>query len=59
MSDAYVNLTLEKAEGIATVTINRPAAYEADLFAFSFATADQKEGMAAFLEKRPARFRDA
>lgn len=26
--------------------------YEADLFALSFATADQKEGMSAFLEKR-------
>jgi enoyl-CoA hydratase len=30
--------------------------YEADLFALCFATADQKEGMAAFLEKRPAHF---
>jgi enoyl-CoA hydratase len=32
--------------------------YEADLFGLSFATADQKEGMAAFLEKRPAKFID-
>ena len=39
--------------------LQRAASYEADLFAFSFATADQKEGMAAFLEKRPAQFRDA
>jgi enoyl-CoA hydratase len=30
--------------------------YEADQFALCFATADQKEGMAAFLEKRPAHF---
>jgi enoyl-CoA hydratase len=30
--------------------------YEADQFALCFATADQKEGMAAFLEKRPAQF---
>ncbi len=30
--------------------------YEADQFALCFATADQKEGMGAFLEKRPARF---
>jgi len=30
--------------------------YEADQFALCFATADQKEGMAAFLEKRPASF---
>jgi len=30
--------------------------YEADQFALCFATADQKEGMGAFLEKRPAHF---
>ncbi|TYO98601.1 short chain enoyl-CoA hydratase [Geothermobacter ehrlichii] len=29
---------------------------EADLFGLCFATADQKEGMQAFLEKRPAKF---
>jgi enoyl-CoA hydratase len=29
---------------------------EAELFALCFATADQKEGMKAFLEKRPAKF---
>lgn len=29
-------------------------AYEAELFGLCFATEDQKEGMAAFLEKRPA-----
>jgi enoyl-CoA hydratase len=29
---------------------------EADLFARAFATEDQKEGMQAFIEKRPARF---
>ena len=33
-------------------------AYEAELFGYSFSTADQKEGMGAFLEKRPAVFRD-
>jgi enoyl-CoA hydratase len=32
-------------------------ARELDLFALAFATEDQKEGMAAFLEKREARFR--
>ena len=31
-------------------------AVENELFAMCFATADQKEGMGAFLEKRPARF---
>lgn len=32
--------------------------FEADLFALSFSTADQKEGMAAFLEKRKPVFTD-
>jgi enoyl-CoA hydratase len=34
----------------------RACAYEVDQFALSFTSADQKEGMDAFLEKRPARF---
>jgi enoyl-CoA hydratase len=38
--------------------ISRACAYEAELFGYSFSTADQKEGMGAFLEKRPAAFRD-
>ncbi len=33
-------------------------AYEADLFGLCFSTHDQKEGMSAFLEKRPAQFKD-
>jgi enoyl-CoA hydratase len=36
----------------------RAARFEADLFALCFATADQKEGMRAFLEKRAPIFRD-
>jgi enoyl-CoA hydratase len=38
--------------------LNLPAGndYEAELFALLFATADQKEGMRAFLGKRPAKF---
>lgn len=36
--------------------LDRACAYEADLFGLCFATADQKEGMQAFLEKRPAKF---
>lgn len=32
--------------------LQRACSYEADLFALSFATADQQEGMTAFLEKR-------
>ena len=33
-------------------------AVENELFAMYFATADQKEGMGAFLEKRPVSFRN-
>jgi len=33
-------------------------AYEAELFGLCFATEDQKEGMSAFLEKRPATWKD-
>jgi len=36
--------------------LTRACAHEADLFGLCFATADQKEGMLAFLEKRPAQF---
>ncbi len=38
--------------------MNRAFAYEADLFGLCFATADQKEGMRAFLEKRQPNWRD-
>jgi enoyl-CoA hydratase len=31
-------------------------AYEANIFGLCFATEDQKEGMSAFIEKRPASF---
>jgi enoyl-CoA hydratase len=36
--------------------LKRACSYEVDLFALSFATADQQEGMTAFLEKRPPVF---
>jgi len=36
--------------------LTRACAYEVDQFALSFTSADQKEGMDAFLEKRPAKF---
>jgi enoyl-CoA hydratase len=37
-------------------TLGDGLSLEAELFSQSFATADQKEGMQAFIEKRPARF---
>ncbi len=40
------------------VDIDDGIAVENELFAMCFATDDQKEGMTAFLEKRPASFRD-
>lgn len=38
--------------------LDRALEYETDLFGLMFSTEDQKEGMAAFLEKRPAQFQD-
>lgn len=57
---AKARLTL----GLAKEAVNQGArsgltvglAYEAELFSLAFATADQKEGVAAFLEKRVPRF---
>lgn len=40
----------------ADVDLTTAMAHEAQLFGLCFATRDQKEGMAAFLEKRPAKF---
>jgi enoyl-CoA hydratase len=40
------------------MSLDKGCAYEADLFARSFSTGDQQEGMAAFLAKRPPLFRD-
>lgn len=37
-------------------TIGQGLSLEAELFSKAFGTADQKEGMAAFIEKRPAQF---
>lgn len=50
LTKAAVNQGLEMDTG-------RAMAYEAEVFALAFATADQREGMTAFLEKRPADFK--
>lgn len=42
-------------EGL-NMDVERGLQYETELFALSFSTEDQKEGMQAFLEKRPANF---
>ena len=42
-------------EGLQT-DINRGMTIEADAFGLCFATADQREGMGAFIEKRKANF---
>ena len=39
--------------------IDRAGHYEASLFGLCFASAEQKEGMRAFKEKRPAEWKDA
>ena len=51
-----VRLAKEALHNGLEMDLGRACAYEADLFGFCFSTADQKEGMRAFLEKRPARF---
>lgn len=49
-----VRLIKEAVENGLEMDASRAYAYEADLFGLCFATEDQKEGMAAFLEKRKA-----
>ena len=51
-SQVAVKLIKEAVDNGMEMDIGRAYAYEADLFGLCFATEDQKEGMAAFLEKR-------
>lgn len=53
-----VGLCKEAVNNGLNMELTKACACEAELFAHSFSTADQKEGMSAFLEKRPAVFRD-
>ena len=52
-----VRYAKESVDAGLEMDIDRAARFEADLFGLCFATADQKEGMLAFLEKRPAQFK--
>jgi enoyl-CoA hydratase len=53
-----VRLCKEAVNNGMEMDLHRACAYEADLFAMCFASEDQKEGMAAFLEKRGPNFQD-
>jgi len=51
-----VRLCKEAVNNGFEMDLDRACAYEADLFSLCFASSDQKEGMAAFLEKRAPEF---
>jgi enoyl-CoA hydratase len=54
-----VRLAKEAIRNGLELDLERANQYEAELFGLCFATADQKEGMLAFLEKRPAEFKNS
>ncbi len=51
-----VKLAKEAIRNGLEMDLDKANQYEAELFGLCFASADQKEGMQAFLEKRPAKF---
>jgi len=53
-----ITLCKEAVRNGLEMDLSKACSYEAELFGYSFSTADQKEGMDAFLEKRPAAFHD-
>lgn len=55
-SASAIKLSKEAIDHGAEMDFERASRYEADLFALSFTTEDCKEGISAFLEKRPAKF---
>ena len=55
-SASAIRLSKEAIDNGLEMDFARAARYEADLFGLSFTTADCKEGISAFLEKRPAKF---
>ena len=54
---AAVRLVKQAVRNGANLDLFAACALETDLFARAFLAEDRREGMAAFLEKRPARFR--
>lgn len=52
-----VQLTKDAVNQGLEIDLDSAIAYEAEVFALCFATKDQKEGMSAFLGKKPANFR--
>lgn len=58
MSATALQLSKEALNHGMQMEVHQAYQYEADLFALSFSTQDQKEGMLAFLEKRPPQFKD-
>ena len=57
-SPSAIALAKEAIENGLEMEFVRASRYEADLFALCFTTDDCREGIRAFLEKRPAKFRD-
>lgn len=55
-SASAIRLAKEAIDNGLEMDFARGSRYEADLFALCFTTADCKEGISAFLEKRPAKF---
>jgi enoyl-CoA hydratase len=55
-SASAIRFAKEAIDNGLEMDFDRGARYEADLFALCFTTADCKEGISAFLEKRPAKF---
>jgi enoyl-CoA hydratase len=59
MSLPIAMMTKETISRADEVSLSEGIRFERRLFHAMFATADQKEGMAAFVEKRPADFKNS